>query len=358
MPGDRAALGRDPAYVHEAAKRGVFAYIVDTNPEELQSAIDITLQRFTEYHSLQGAFGRRAVIEQAKGILMARHAIDADKAFEMLRNHSQHNGHKLSTWLRRSSTATSCSCRRLPAPPTPSEQPTNARGTRTASPQPGSLRQSERFAFPAEYYGVLLMSRDCSLARAARAERLEVGGQADESAQRDPVLVEHDKPARAERRHRRRRFACRLLRPDRRDLLADELRRSAPPRRPPRARPRARARRRTAGRRREAPCAPTRSRTTGARRRPSRRPAALRPGNHDLADEPLLRDRHHDAAVLAAFHAGIVDTGAPARDLTIVDAQRCRERLPIRRLWSKRGSRRALARRTRSRGANGRAAAG
>ena len=85
----------NPAYVREAAKHGVFAYIVDTNPEELQSAIDITLQRFAEYHSLQGAFGRRASIEQAKGILMARHAIDADKAFEMLRDHSQHNGHKL-----------------------------------------------------------------------------------------------------------------------------------------------------------------------------------------------------------------------------------------------------------------------
>lgn len=60
-----------------------------------RSAIDITLQRFTEYHSLQGAFGRRALIEQAKGILMARHAIDADRAFDMLRDHSQHNGHKL-----------------------------------------------------------------------------------------------------------------------------------------------------------------------------------------------------------------------------------------------------------------------
>ena len=86
---------KDPAYVHEAAKRGVFAYIVDGNPEELQGAIDITLQRFTEYQSLQGAFGRRAMIEQAKGILMARHAIDADGAFAMLRDHSQHNGHKL-----------------------------------------------------------------------------------------------------------------------------------------------------------------------------------------------------------------------------------------------------------------------
>jgi AmiR/NasT family two-component response regulator len=86
----------DPAYVHEAAKRGVFAYIVDGTPDELQSAIDITLQRFSEYQNLQGAFGRRAVIEQAKGILMARHAINADRAFEMLRDHSQHNGHKLS----------------------------------------------------------------------------------------------------------------------------------------------------------------------------------------------------------------------------------------------------------------------
>src|SRR6266511_2052194 len=86
---------KDPAYVHEAAKRGVFAYIVDGDAAELQSAIDITLQRFAEYHSLQGAFGRRALIEQAKGILMARHAIDADGAFEMLRDHSQHNGRKL-----------------------------------------------------------------------------------------------------------------------------------------------------------------------------------------------------------------------------------------------------------------------
>src|SRR4030095_13857132 len=86
---------KDPAYVHEAAKRGVFAYIVDTSPDELQSAIDITLQRFAEYHNLQGAFGRRAMIEQAKGILMARHAVDADRAVDMLRDHSRHTGHKL-----------------------------------------------------------------------------------------------------------------------------------------------------------------------------------------------------------------------------------------------------------------------
>ena len=85
----------DPAFIREAASRGVFAYIVDTVPEELQSAIDITLLRFAEYHDLEGAFGRRAMIEQAKGILMARHAIGADKAFAMLRDHSQRSGEKL-----------------------------------------------------------------------------------------------------------------------------------------------------------------------------------------------------------------------------------------------------------------------
>jgi AmiR/NasT family two-component response regulator len=86
---------KNPQYVHEAAKRGVFAYIVDGDAEELQSAIDITLQRFAEYQNLQGAFGRRALIEQAKGILMARYSINADRAFEMLREHSQHNGRKV-----------------------------------------------------------------------------------------------------------------------------------------------------------------------------------------------------------------------------------------------------------------------
>jgi response regulator NasT len=87
---------KDPSYVREAAKRGVFAYIVDTTPEELQSAIEVTLMRFSEYHNLQGAFGRRAIIEQAKGILMARQGVSADRAFELLREHSQHNGHKVS----------------------------------------------------------------------------------------------------------------------------------------------------------------------------------------------------------------------------------------------------------------------
>jgi AmiR/NasT family two-component response regulator len=49
----------DPAWVNEAAKRGVYAYILEGHPEELQSAIEITLRRFAEYQSIHGAFERR-----------------------------------------------------------------------------------------------------------------------------------------------------------------------------------------------------------------------------------------------------------------------------------------------------------
>jgi response regulator NasT len=88
--------GRNAAFVEEAAKRGVFAYIVDTDPESLQSAIDITLRRFGEFQSLQGAFGRRAVTERAKGIVMERHQVDEQHAFELLRNQARRTGRKLS----------------------------------------------------------------------------------------------------------------------------------------------------------------------------------------------------------------------------------------------------------------------
>jgi AmiR/NasT family two-component response regulator len=49
----------DAEWVSEAAKRGVFAYIVEAHPDELQSAMDITLRRFAEVRSLQGAVERR-----------------------------------------------------------------------------------------------------------------------------------------------------------------------------------------------------------------------------------------------------------------------------------------------------------
>jgi response regulator NasT len=87
---------QDGAFIREAAKRGIFAYIADgKDPEELQSSIDIVLRRFAEYHDLEGAFGRRAVTERAKGILMERHSVDERDAFNMLRDHARRTNRKM-----------------------------------------------------------------------------------------------------------------------------------------------------------------------------------------------------------------------------------------------------------------------
>ncbi len=86
---------RNPEFISEASKRGVFAHISDADVEDWQSAIEIVLRRFAEYQDLQGAFGRRALIERAKGILMERHGIDDRSAFEMLREQSRLDSRKL-----------------------------------------------------------------------------------------------------------------------------------------------------------------------------------------------------------------------------------------------------------------------
>ena len=85
----------DPGFVKEASKRGVFAYITDADAGDWQSSIDIVLRRFTEYHDLEGAFGRRALTERAKGILMERHSVDESSAFELLRDQSRAANRKL-----------------------------------------------------------------------------------------------------------------------------------------------------------------------------------------------------------------------------------------------------------------------
>ena len=69
----------DAPWVNEAAKRGVFAYIVDGHPEELQSAIDITLRRFADVQSLQHAIVRRngeALREQEAARARQRQALE------------------------------------------------------------------------------------------------------------------------------------------------------------------------------------------------------------------------------------------------------------------------------------------
>jgi two-component system, response regulator / RNA-binding antiterminator len=88
----------NPGFVREASRRGIFAYITDNEGEdapEWQSSIDIVLRRFAEYHDLEGAFGRRAVTERAKGTLTERHSVGEDAAFELLRTHARSKNRKL-----------------------------------------------------------------------------------------------------------------------------------------------------------------------------------------------------------------------------------------------------------------------
>jgi AmiR/NasT family two-component response regulator len=82
-------------FVKEAAKRGVYAYVTDGDPHEWQGSIEIALHRFAEYRDLKGAFGRRAITERAKGILMERHGIDEARAFELLRDSARRGNRKL-----------------------------------------------------------------------------------------------------------------------------------------------------------------------------------------------------------------------------------------------------------------------
>jgi AmiR/NasT family two-component response regulator len=79
----------DPGFVIEAARRGVFAYITDGDPQDWQNSIEIVLRRFAEFRDLEGAFKRRTITERAKGILMERHAVDEERAFQLLRDQAR-----------------------------------------------------------------------------------------------------------------------------------------------------------------------------------------------------------------------------------------------------------------------------
>ncbi|HEX5937978.1 MAG TPA: ANTAR domain-containing protein [Actinomycetota bacterium] len=87
---------QDRAFVDRAARLGIFSYLAHVDdPQEMQSAMDISLQRFAEYHALEGAFGRRAVTERAKGILMERHGIDEQQAFHLIREEARRTNAKM-----------------------------------------------------------------------------------------------------------------------------------------------------------------------------------------------------------------------------------------------------------------------
>src|SRR4051794_13713951 len=86
----------DPAFVAEAARRGISAYARDGRAESIQAAIEVAMRRNEEKRKLveqiqrlESALERRALIERAKGILMERHNVSEREAFDRLRNHAR-----------------------------------------------------------------------------------------------------------------------------------------------------------------------------------------------------------------------------------------------------------------------------
>jgi response regulator NasT len=84
--------GEDPGFVRDAAQRGVYAYARLETPDAVQGAIEVAMARHAEatelsdkVDQLEGALDRRAIIERAKGILMERHGITEQQAFDKLR---------------------------------------------------------------------------------------------------------------------------------------------------------------------------------------------------------------------------------------------------------------------------------
>ena len=82
----------DPDFVARAADLGIIAYAHPVDTKTVKSSLEIAVRRFAELNELgdavdelEDAISRRATIERAKGILMERHGVSDQKAFEMLR---------------------------------------------------------------------------------------------------------------------------------------------------------------------------------------------------------------------------------------------------------------------------------
>jgi response regulator NasT len=86
----------DPAFVAQAASRGIWAYARTGAAESIQAAIEVAMRRHAEQRALteqvqrlESALERRAMIERAKGIIMERHNVSEREAFDRLRDHAR-----------------------------------------------------------------------------------------------------------------------------------------------------------------------------------------------------------------------------------------------------------------------------
>jgi response regulator NasT len=85
----------DHDWVEQAITAGASAIVVGHDPDDLRIALRLAWQRARDRRAQEEAFGRRATIEQAKGLLMARYGVGSDQAFALLREHSQASNRRL-----------------------------------------------------------------------------------------------------------------------------------------------------------------------------------------------------------------------------------------------------------------------
>jgi response regulator NasT len=94
---------QDPTSVEAAMAAGVSAYIVaGLQPERVKAVLDVALARFRRERKLldelsdtRQKLAERKVIERAKGLLMTRHRLSEDQAYQKLRSMAMNKNLKL-----------------------------------------------------------------------------------------------------------------------------------------------------------------------------------------------------------------------------------------------------------------------
>lgn len=93
---------KDPALIARAADMGISGYVDSWAPHDVQAAIEVALRRHRaearlseKVEQLQTALDRRTVIERAKGVLMERHQVGDQAAFQLLREHARAGGRRV-----------------------------------------------------------------------------------------------------------------------------------------------------------------------------------------------------------------------------------------------------------------------
>jgi response regulator NasT len=92
----------DTDFIPTAAEEGIDAFAQPVTRGTVQGTIEVAMRRYGEIQALgekvtqlETALERRAVIERAKGILMERHGVGGQEAFELLRSNARASNRKV-----------------------------------------------------------------------------------------------------------------------------------------------------------------------------------------------------------------------------------------------------------------------